>query len=140
MASKPSPPANNNNHLIAPTGVVDASGNPFFRVTTDPSDHVGTNNVGGGSRHSDITELKTQLSGAFLWLTLLTGAAGAAFLYLMSVANDLRKDIGTVQASVAAQVATTAAIKESANRIETKLDKDHPDIAHPLSPPATTAR
>jgi hypothetical protein len=74
----------------------------------------------------DIATLKTRLTGAFVWLTILTAAAGFGFIFLISTMNggfrDLNSRIGEVEKTAAAQTATLDAVKDATQRIEGKLD------------------
>ena len=89
-----------------------------------PTYTVSASGGGGGGDHViSIAKLETRLVGAFGWLSLLTVAAGVAFLFLINGMSDIRKDVGSVQSGIAAQTATTTAIQSSVNRIADKLDK-----------------
>lgn len=70
-----------------------------------------------------MISLETKMIGAFAWLTLLTVACGAAFLFLISQFGDVRKEVSATQATTASQSATITAIQSTLTRIETKLDK-----------------
>jgi hypothetical protein len=73
-----------------------------------------------------MTELATKVRGAFVWLALLTGACGVAFIFLLSRVDDRfdRADnsLRDVQMSVSAQSETLKAIDQRLSEVSKKLD------------------
>lgn len=76
----------------------------------------------------ELATIKQRLNGAFAWLTMLSAAAGVAFLWLLSSTNSgfekVNEKISTVGKVVASQSAQLDGVKESLQRIEGKLDRD----------------
>lgn len=105
------------------TGVVDGSGIPFFRPAQSHRPGGTEGPPPSGDHDVDIATLKQRLSGAFLWLGLLTLGSGAGFLFLVQQMNDVSKDLASVQADVAAQSATLHGVKEGVDRVLDRLDK-----------------
>lgn len=103
------------NVLWIPRTICDSPPNPNGTGGAQPPD---------GGNVSRLATVESHIKSAFLWLKMLSAAAGVAFLFLITQLLDMKKDVGGIQAASAAQAATSTAIQGSLVRIEGRLDKE----------------
>ena len=105
--------------------ILNAQGKP---LRLSGSSNAANMNTGGsvgppGGYDVEIATLTQRLKGAFVWLGLLTGAAGVAFIFSLERVDEVNNGVGDVKTSVAAQGATLHEMKDSLNRLADKLDE-----------------
>jgi len=101
------------------TGVLDEDGREYLKGGGDPP------SGGGGGDMTPLWKLDIPRDVQMVkWgLPLLAALVGYFFLNYLGDVKDIRRDIASVQASSAAQAATSSAIQTTLGRIEDRLEQ-----------------
>jgi len=70
-----------------------------------------------------LARLETKISGAFVWLGILTAAFGGAFIFYLWLMFGVRTDLASMNQTIAVQGVTINEMNNTLSSINQKIDR-----------------